>query len=127
MTAPPSPPPQASPSQPPDLIVLDPADDVATALRTVPAGAAARVAGRDGALSPLTVAAEIRLGHKAALRPIPAGALVVKHGQPIGRATAAIATGEHVHVHNVLSLSRETDLAPAGASPAGGHPDGDQP
>lgn len=130
MTTAASPSPAASPSsppQPPDLIVLDPADDVATALRTVPAGAAARVAGRDGALPPLTVAAEIRLGHKAALRPVPAGALVVKHGQPIGRATAAIAAGEHVHVHNVLSLSRETDLAPAGADVGGAHHDGDLP
>jgi hypothetical protein len=56
---------------------------------------------------------DIRLGHKAALRPIAEGDLVIKHGRPIGRATANISPGDHVHVHNVISLSRETDLIPA--------------
>ena len=38
--------------------------------------------------------------------------LAVKHGHPIGRALVDIAPGEHVHTHNIRSLSRETDLAP---------------
>ena len=104
----------------PDLIVLHDGDNVATALRTVPAGTPARVAGAHGPLPDLTPAVEIRLGHKAALRPIATGELVIKHGHPIGRATAAIAAGEHVHVHNVVSLSRETDPLPAGEGAAHG-------
>jgi hypothetical protein len=44
------------------------------------------------------------------LRPIAEGDLVTKHGRPIGRATADIEAGDHVHIHNVISLSRETDL-----------------
>jgi hypothetical protein len=43
------------------------------------------------------------LGHKIARRPIPAGAHVRKYGHPIASATADIATGRHVHVHNVAS------------------------
>lgn len=39
-------------------------------------------------------------GHKVALRAIAAGGPVIKYGVVIGTATAAIATGEHVHVHN---------------------------
>jgi hypothetical protein len=97
----------------PDFIVLHADDNVATALRTVPAGAVARVAGTRGALPDLEPVCEIPLGHKAALRPIAVGELVVKHGHPIGRATAGVAAGEHVHVHNVVSLSRETDLLDA--------------
>lgn len=95
----------------PDLIVLNDADNVATALRDLPVGTPARVAGTHGVLADLIPGSEIQLGHKAAIREIRAGELVIKHGYPIGRATADIAVGEHVHVHNVLSLSRETDLA----------------
>ena len=98
---------------PPDLIVLHDADSVATALHDLPAGHPAHVAGTHGSLPDATPAVAIRLGHKVAIRDIPAGELVVKHGYPIGRATVAIKTGEHVHVHNVISLSRETDVAGA--------------
>ena len=35
--------------------------------------------------------------------PIAAGEKVLKYGAPIGTATAAIAAGEHVHVHNIES------------------------
>ena len=40
-------------------------------------------------------------GHKFALLPIETGAPIVKLGQQIGRASAAIAVGEHLHTHNV--------------------------
>lgn len=100
----------------PDMIVLHADDNVATALKDIRAGSMARVVGPNGRLPDVTVTSEIRLGHKAATRPVGLGELVVKHGTPFGRATAAIATGEHVHVHNVSSLSRETDLRPQGAA-----------
>ena len=87
----------------PDLIVIDPKDNVATALKNVAAGSVARITGPSGWLNDLPLAAEIRLGHKAALSAIGDGELVIKHGVPFGRATAAIAPGEHVHVHNVSS------------------------
>ena len=40
-------------------------------------------------------------GHKRARRPIAAGEPVVKLGEIIGVASSPIATGEHVHTHNV--------------------------
>jgi altronate dehydratase len=46
---------------------------------------------------------DIPMGHKFALRGIDQGTDVIKYGEPIGRTTAAIAKGEHVHVHNVVS------------------------
>ncbi len=42
-------------------------------------------------------------GHKYAVRPIACGENVIKYGMPIGHATADIAAGEHVHVHNVAT------------------------
>jgi hypothetical protein len=54
------------------------------------------------------------LGHKTALSGITRGGEVIKHGHPIGRATAAIQAGEHVHVHNVESLSVDDPMLLAG-------------
>lgn len=51
--------------------------------------------------------AAIPSGHKIALRPIAAGELVRKYGQPFGRAYKDITPGEWVHTHNV-----ETTLGP---------------
>ena len=45
----------------------------------------------------------VALGHKIAVQPIAAGALVVKFGVPIGVATREIGAGEWVHLHNCRS------------------------
>ncbi len=42
----------------------------------------------------------IPLGHKVALRDLAPGADVIKYGEVMGRASAAIAAGKHLHVHN---------------------------
>lgn len=73
---------------------VDPRDDVATALRDIPAGA---VIGR------LTVRTDIPKGHKVALHELAVGEVVRKYGFPIGRATAATAAGDHVHSHNLAT------------------------
>jgi len=49
----------------------------------------------------LDVRDPVPLGHKIALRDLPAGEQVIKYGTAIGRATRDIRAGEHVHVHNV--------------------------
>lgn len=43
----------------------------------------------------------IPIGHKLALTDIAEGSDVIKYGEVIGRAVAAIPTGAHLHVHNV--------------------------
>ena len=86
-----------------DAVALDPADDVAVALRDLAAGERVRVrAGAD--IAELVLLADVPLGHKLALRALAAGAVVRKYGEPIGGASAAIAAGAHVHVHNLKSL-----------------------
>ena len=61
----------------------------------------------DGALDiagqPHTMAFDIALGHKLALAPIARGGKIVKYGAPIGSATADIAAGAYVHIHNMKS------------------------
>lgn len=78
----------------PALFQIDPADSVATALRDLTAG--------EQALG-VTLTQDVGKGHKVAVKPVAAGAPVLKFGFPIGRATQAIRPGEHVHVHNVAT------------------------
>ena len=44
---------------------------------------------------------DIPLGHKLALNEIENGETIIKYGYDIGRATAEIPKGRHVHVHNL--------------------------
>jgi (2R)-sulfolactate sulfo-lyase subunit alpha len=44
---------------------------------------------------------DVPIGHKIALTAIKPGDTVWKYGHDIGKAVAAIAKGEHVHVHNL--------------------------
>ena len=43
------------------------------------------------------------LGHKIARVLVAKGDQVIKYGAPIGRASRAIAPGDHVHLHNLVS------------------------
>ncbi|WP_395393363.1 altronate dehydratase family protein [Novosphingobium sp. BL-8A] len=88
----------------PPAIRIHAADDVAVALRPLTAGEQA-----EG----VTLRDDVARGHKFALHDIPAGDMVVKYGQPIGRATQAIAAGEHVHTHNLATaLAGELAYSP---------------
>ena len=82
-------------------------DNVVVALRAITAGTVV-----DG----VTLASDVLAGHKIAMRPIPAGATVLKYGYPIGVATQDIAPGEHVHTHNLASTLRE-DFVPSNHEP----------
>jgi altronate hydrolase len=75
-----------------------PDDSVAVALRPLRAGEAIDLAGRM-----VTIAEDVEQGHKVAIAPAAPGDAVVKYGAPIGRATRAIALGEHVHSHNLAT------------------------
>ncbi len=50
---------------------------------------------------------DIPKGHKIALRDFAPGDLVTKYGWPIGRCTAPIVAGDHVHSHNLESTLNE--------------------
>ena len=49
----------------------------------------------------VTLLEDLPMGHKAALRDIRAGEDVIKYGYSIGKATADIPAGAHVHTHNL--------------------------
>src|SRR2546425_73454 len=85
---------------------LRPEDNVAVAAHPLPADTQWQF----GDIT-LTVPKRIGLGHKIALRRIPKGEAISKYGQIIGFASADIAPGEWVHVHNVSAEAFERDYA----------------
>src|SRR3954453_7710501 len=90
------------------ILQIHPGDNVAVALQDLPEGE--------------TIAGGVRArkavprGHKVALAAIAAGQPVLKYGYAIGRASADIAAGDHVHVHNVAShLNGDFNTTSAGS------------
>ena len=81
---------------------INPADNVAVALMDLAAGTTLVLDAAD--LPPIVTTAAIPFGHKIALAPIASGETVIKYGASIGRASGDIATGDHVHNHNLVSV-----------------------
>lgn len=82
----------------PRLLLLSPSDTVFLLREAIAPGT--RIQLEEGSI---VVAARLGLGHKVARRAIKAGERVFKYGAPIGTASADIAAGEWVHVHNLRS------------------------
>lgn len=83
-------------------IVLHADDDVAVLTAPAAAGDAVETLGAQEGIIVRTAAA-VPAWHKLALRDLAAGADVRKYGEIIGRLTAPVAAGDHVHVHNLES------------------------
>lgn len=85
----------------PRAVVLHKEDNVGTLIDSASKGEACTLQGERTGSVPLV--ADIAFGHKICIAATPAGGDILKYGQVIGRASKAIAAGEHVHVHNVES------------------------
>lgn len=80
------------------VLILHPSDNVGVALSELSSGT--RVDARGVAFQ---VRDRVPKGHKIALRRIRGNADVLRYGEVIGRATAEISQGAHVHTHNLVS------------------------
>ncbi|MDX1946582.1 MAG: altronate dehydratase family protein [Pirellulaceae bacterium] len=81
-----------------DAVHLHPEDNICVAARNLERGTTLDIAsGR------VTLAEDIGLGHKIAVRPIRRGDDVRKYGQIIGQATSEVAPGQWVHSHNLVN------------------------
>ncbi len=81
-------------------------DNVGIVMRAVADGAAVAVDGRV-----MHAPGPVPAGHKIALRAISHGTPVRKYNETIGFATADIAAGEHVHLHNIGVRADRSDVA----------------
>jgi hypothetical protein len=101
-------------------LLLDVGDTVATAVVDLPAGREVSVADAASVdADAVTLAEDVPFGHKFALLAHAPGDPVLKYGERIGRATAAIEPGEWVHTHNCESTRGRGDRAHAGATAGG--------
>ena len=75
---------------------LHAADTVAIARTRLAPGQVIRPGG-----DPVTVMEMVPAGHKVAIRPMAQGEVVRRYGEAIGRASAPIAPGQHVHTQNL--------------------------
>lgn len=80
-------------------------DNVATLLAPSGPGEVAVIGETD--LHQVHLPEAVAEGHKVALRAIPRGQAVLKYAVPIGEATADIAVGAWVHLHNCRSFLDE--------------------
>ena len=78
----------------PDFIKIHPSDNVAVALRAIPAGTV---------FEGIAANTDIPQGHKMALVNMEANTHVMKYGFSIGHTTAAITAGDWVHTHNMVT------------------------
>ena len=83
------------------FIVLDANDNIAVACQELAATTVLANAGAEQ--SSVVLQDTIDIGHKFARRTIEENELIIKYQAPIGRATRAIAAGEYVHTHNMVS------------------------
>jgi altronate hydrolase len=95
-------------------IILSDGDNVAVATAAI--GADQPIAGG------VVTRTKIDPGHKVAIRDIPLNTPVIKYGQAIGRTTAEVKAGDHVHSHNLHfendRLSASENSAPEAATEA---------
>ena len=96
-------------------IRLDMRDNVANVLEDVRAGTYIEAACRDDRRRVKAVT-DVPFGFKVALVDIPAGELVIKYGETIGRASGDIKAGEMVHIHNMEGTRGRGDLEAKGAA-----------
>jgi uncharacterized alkaline shock family protein YloU len=99
------------------LEVVEPLDNVATALREVEAGETVSVGVGDEERT-IDVVDDVEFGHKIATEDIAEGETIVKYGKSIGNATEDIPAGTWVHVQNVESNYGRGDLADDSAAQA---------
>jgi altronate dehydratase small subunit len=94
-------------------LIMHPSDNVATAVEEIRAGEEVAVPVQ-GTVVTLRAIEPIPFGFKIALREIPQGEIVRKYGETIGKASALIASGALVHVHNLEGTRARGDLERSG-------------
>ncbi len=87
------------------ILIHDVKDDVGVAVKDLTSGDEVGVSSLEGEfVTTVRLVTDVPLGHKVAMRELELDHKVIEYGRPIGKATAAIPAGAHVHVHNIKSL-----------------------
>jgi altronate dehydratase small subunit len=94
-------------------LIMHPDDNVATVVEEAREGEEVRIPLAGSSLT-LFATEAIPFGFKLAVQDIPQGEIIRKYGETIGRASAAIAKGALVHIHNLEGTLARGDLEKGG-------------
>jgi altronate dehydratase small subunit len=86
-----------------DAVVINPVDELATALRHLKEGDVARFQVGEQSCE-LIMKTDVALCHKFVVRDVVAGEELRKYGEVIAGASEPIEAGAHAHIHNIKSL-----------------------
>jgi (2R)-sulfolactate sulfo-lyase subunit alpha len=87
------------------ILLHEAADDVGVTAMDLKAGEVVLAVTLDGeTVTEVTLAEDVPLSHKVAMRAMATKKHVIEYGRAIGYASVDIAAGAHVHVHNIKSL-----------------------
>jgi hypothetical protein len=86
-------------------IIMAVADSVAIALDDLAPGDRVKIRSLlQEIVGELEVSDSVPYGHKLSVTPLAKGSEVIKNGEVIGVASRPVNQGEHVHIHNIVSL-----------------------
>ena len=87
------------------ILLHEATDDVGVAVIDLKIGDDIGVVTLEGKdVKQIKLVSDVPLGHKVAMQNLPLNKHIIEYGREIGYASAPIAAGEHVHVHNIKSL-----------------------
>ena len=86
-------------------VIMTAADSVAIALDDLASGDRVKIRSLlQEIVGELKVSDSVPYGHKLPVKPVAKGAEVIKDSEVIGVASQPISPGQHVHIHNIVSL-----------------------
>ena len=84
-----------------EAVMLKPEDNIGVALVALKSGVEVQIYGQEFRVK---MAEPIPYQHKFSVKKIDFGQKIMKDGVVIGKATQDIATGQHIHTHNMTGL-----------------------
>ena len=84
-----------------DIMIMNDKDNVGVCLYDFKFGDTISTR-KENSICEFKVNEDIQRGHKIALVDIKSGEAIIKYGDVIGKASADIPAGKHVHIHNVV-------------------------
>lgn len=85
-------------------MIIDGMDNVGVAIYPIEKGDTISYRGSDGSVISFEAQEDIPIYHKFSVQDIACEEPIVKYGEHIGRAGVFILKGQHVHIHNVVSV-----------------------
>jgi (2R)-sulfolactate sulfo-lyase subunit alpha len=87
------------------ILLHEATDDVGVAVMDLKAGEEINAVTLEGVdVKQIKLVSDVPLGHKVAMSDLAQDKHIIEYGREIGYASAKIAAGEHVHIHNIKSL-----------------------